>query len=197
MYRLLPILLAALLFAADAVVAQVNFVTITCDSCRHPHQHPEDYVNHAFNQVYGPDAWMSFEQADDFVIVSSRGLRVYVDVDFHFLGIGFEGLRLPFWPKNMLEITLALPNGEIHRAVRSVFQTSLPVPANAYDNADYGLEPESGAADHGDDGIDEYDYDLEIEEIDEPEYDGPVGITGIEDPDENGEFGNIEWCEEC
>ena len=61
MYRLLPILLAALLFAADAVVAQVNFVTITCDSCRHPHQHPEDYVNHAFNQVYGPDAVQDLE----------------------------------------------------------------------------------------------------------------------------------------
>jgi hypothetical protein len=195
MRKLLPILVVLLPFIADPAAAQGNFVTISCDSCRHPHQHPEDYVNHAFNQIYGPEAWMSFEQADDFAIVNSRGLRVYVDVDFQFLSIGIEGLRLPFWPKNLLEITLALPNGEIHRAVRSVFQAPLPVPANAYDNADHGLELEPGAADHGDDGID--DYDFEIEEIEEPEYDGPVGITGIEDPDENGEFGNIEWCEEC
>ena len=133
MRSLLSILLVVLTLTADVAAAQDNAMTIYCGECRHPSRHPDDYANHAFNQVYGPDAWMSFEQADDFYIVNSKGLRVYVDIDFIFLGIGVEGLRLPFWPENMLQITLALPNGNVVKMVRSVFLAPLPVPSDAHD----------------------------------------------------------------
>lgn len=133
MRSFLSILLLTLTLAVDVSMAQDNAMTIYCGECRHPGRHPDDYANHAFNQVYGPNAWMNFEQADDFFIVNSKGLKVYVDIDFIFLGIGFEGLRLPLWPENMLEITLALPNGNVVKMVRSIFQTPLPVPADTYD----------------------------------------------------------------
>lgn len=197
MRKLLPIVVLLLPLATDISKAQDGAVTVYCEDCRHPHQHPDDYVNHAFNQVYGPDAWMDFRQADDFFIVNPYGLSVYVDIDFQFLGIGFEGLRLPFWPTNMVKITLALPNGNIYQAIRSVFQTSLPVPANRYDDPAYGMEQESGSRGDGDEGEDESDYDTDMEEFEEPEFDGYEGVTGIEDPDENGDFTDPEWCEEC
>jgi len=133
MRSLLSTLLLALMLATEIGMAQDNAMTIYCGECRHPGRHPDDYANHAFNQVYGPTAWMTFEQADDFYVVNPRGLKVYVDIDFIFLGFGIEGLRLPFWPKNMLEITLALPNGNVYKTVRSIFLAPLPVPADAYD----------------------------------------------------------------
>ena len=133
MRSFLSILLLVLTLTVDISMAQDNAMTIYCGECRHPSRHPDDFANHAFNQVYGPDAWMTFEQADDFFIVNAKGLKVYVDVDFIFLGIGVEGLRLPFWPENMLQITLALPNGKVVKMVRSVFLTPLPVPADAHD----------------------------------------------------------------
>lgn len=133
MRSFLSILLLVLTLTTDVGMAQDNAMTIYCGECRHPGRHPDDYANHAFNQVYGPNAWMSFEQADDFFIVNSKGLKVYVDIDFIFLGIGIEGLRLPLWPENLLEITLALPNGNVYKTVRSIFLAPLPVPADALD----------------------------------------------------------------
>lgn len=156
MHKWLPILCLLLTFAADIGMAQGDPITVYCGECRHPHQHPDDYVNHAFNQVYGPDAWMNFSQADDFFIVNPEGLRVYVDIDFQFLGVGFEGLRLPFWPTNMLKITLALPNGNIYEAIRSVFQTSLPVPANKYDDVTPATETDSEPSVDGDAAVGHY-----------------------------------------
>jgi hypothetical protein len=153
MRSFLSMLLLILTLAANVGLAQDNAMTIYCGECRHPNRNPDDYANHAFNQVYGPDAWMSFEQADDFFIVNSRGLKVYVDIDFIFLGIGVEGLRLPFWPENMLQITLALPNGNIVEMVRSIFLTPLPVPADAYnrDHSEWNFLPSSnGRARSGD-----------------------------------------------
>ena len=53
-------------FAADMSLAQSNAMDIYCGACRDPVEHPRDYINFAFNQTYGPDAWLSFDQADDF-----------------------------------------------------------------------------------------------------------------------------------
>lgn len=198
MRKLLSIVL--LVCAAGTAFAIYDPMTISCDACRDPHDHPEDYVNHAFNQVYGPDAWMSFDQADDFFIEGPNGQRVYVDVDFVMLGFGVEGLRLPFWPTNLLQFTLALPDGTVVKALRSKFQTPLPVPANAHASPPRTEAPRSDR-DAGDEGGDEGEDEREFEPVDDPyeipEIDGPVGFTGIEDPDEYGDFSEPEWCEEC
>jgi len=196
MRKLLPILLLLLPLAADICVAQTSPLNIVCEDCRDPHRYPDDFVNFAFNQLYGPDAWLSYEQADDFFITNLDNQTVYVDVDFLFLGIGFRGLRLPFWPRNLLHFTLALPNGTLYTARRSVFQTSLPVPSSS-DSEQSDPGGDGGEGDEGDDhDNDNYD-DYDADEWEEPEYDDYEGITRIEDPDEDGLFEEADWCEEC
>ena len=189
MHKLLPILLLLLPLAADICVAQTSPLNIVCADCRDANQYPDDFANFAFNQAYGPDAWLTFEQADDFYITNLDNQTVYVDIDFVFLGFGFEGLELPFWPTNLLQVTLALPNGNIYTVLRSIFLTPLPVPAS--DDGDV-----SGGG-GGSEGEDEDDDNYDDNDGDEPEYDDYEGTTGIEDPDENGDFGDTEWCEEC
>ena len=147
MRKLILFVVLSLPFAADLSLAQANAMDIYCGACRDPVEHPRDYINFAFNQTYGPDAWLSFDQADDFFIVNADNRRVYVDVDFVMLGVGIEGLRLPFWPTNLAQIQIALPNGELYTALRSVFHQSLPVPASP---ASPNNRPRSGSGDgHG------------------------------------------------
>jgi hypothetical protein len=194
MRKLLPILLLLAPLAADVCVAQEGAIVIMCDDCRDPEEYPDDYVNFAFNQLYGPDAWLSYEQADDFFVTNLLNQRVYVDVDFMLLGIGFQGLRLPFWPTYLLQITLALPSGDLYTAVRSVFQTSLPVPSS--DDSGTTDSGDSGGDGDGDDE-DEGGNDADLYEWEEPEFGENEGVTGIEDPDEDGWFSDPDWCQEC
>ena len=188
MRKLLLILLLFSPLAAEICVAQTGTVNIVCEDCRDPHEYPDDFVNFAFNQLYGPDAWLTYEQADDFYITNLDNQTVYVDVDFVFLGIDFEGLRLPVWPTYILQITLALPDGTLYTAFRSIFQTSLPVPSS-----DDSVQSDTGGGDEAEDD----EYDANAEEWEEPEYDDYEGITWIEDPDEDGYFSDADWCEEC
>jgi len=194
MRKLLPVLLLLLPLAADICVAQTNAVNIVCEDCRSPNQYPDDFVNFAFNQIYGPDAWLSFEQADDFFITNLENQKVYVDVDFVLLGIELQGLRLPFWPRYLVQITLALPDGEMYTALRSIFQTSLPVPSS---DGNAQTDPGGGGDDDGEDDEDDDAYDDYDDEWEEPEYDDNVGVSWIEDPDEDGFFEDPDWCEEC
>lgn len=178
------------MFSVDVCVAQANSINILCSECRDPHDYPDDFANFAFNQIYGPEAWLSFDQADDFFVTNLDNQRVYVDVDFVFLGVGVEGFRLPYWPTNILEITLALPNGNLISASRSVFQTSLPVPSSTESNPyeDYAGDDED------EEDVDPDAEDYEWEEIEDDDYEGS---TWIEDPDEDGNFEDADWCEEC
>lgn len=201
MRKLFTLLLCLAPFCGSNALAQSERLVISCDACRHPIAHPEDYVNHAFNQIYGPDSWMTFDQADDFFIRGPEGLRVYVDVDYVFFGIGIEGLRLPFWPTNQLRFTLALPDGEVHESLRVVFLSPLPVPANLHDPTP---EPGDGDSpddrDSGEDDDEGGEWDTIEDDPEEPEWDDGrdyVGFTGIEDPDEYGDFREPDWCEEC
>jgi hypothetical protein len=189
------------LLSIDVCLAQANAINIMCDACRDPEEYPEDYANFAFNQIYGPDAWLSFEQADDFFVTNLENRTVYIDVDFVFDGLNMGGIQLPLWPTYLVQITLALPNGDLHKLVRSVFQTSLPVPASPdieHDDAGNGAWDDGGGGGGGDEGDDDYgDPDAEDYDWDDVEFDGYEGTTSIEDPDENGEFEDPEWCEEC
>ncbi len=194
MHKLLPILLLLLPLAADICVAQTSPLNIVCADCRDANQYPDDFVNFAFNQAYGPDAWLTFEQADDFYITNLDNQTAYVDIDFVFLGFGFQGLQLPYWPVNLLQFTLALPNGNIYTVFRSIFLTGLPVPSS--DDGD--VSGGNGGTEGEDEDEDEDDYDnYGDEEWEEPDYDEYEGETYIEDPDENGDYEETEWCEEC
>ena len=136
MHKLLLVCLFLSPLAANLCVAQDGAIEIMCADCRDPEQYPDDYVNFAFNQIYGPDAWLTWDQADDMFISNLDLQRVYVDADFVFTGIGFKGLELPLWPTNLLQFTLALPSGRLITALRSIFLTSLPVPATTSDDSD-------------------------------------------------------------
>ena len=198
--QLCALLLSFLSF--EVCLSQANAINIVCDECRDPNAYPEDYANFAFNQIYGPDAWLSFEQADDFFVTNLDNQRVYIDVDYVFDGLHFEGFEVPLWPKNLVQIMLALPNGDLLKMYRSVFQTSLPVPASEENEPDNAGD--SASDEHGDSGggggeaDDDYgDPDAEDHDWEGQEGGGYEGTTSIEDPDENGEFEEPDWCEEC
>jgi len=202
MRKLLLIFVLLSPLAAELCVAQTGAVDIICVDCRDPEQYPDDYVNFAFNQVYGPNAWLSWDQADDMFVTNLDHQRVYIDADFVFFGVGIRGFQLPLWPTNLLQFTLALPSGRLFTALRSIFQTSLPVPATITDlPADVDDRSTTGLddGDSGEDGeeSDEGGYDADADEREDLEFDDYEGTTFIEDPDEDGNFEEPEWCEEC
>ena len=174
---------------------------IVCTDCRDPQDHPEDFINFGFNQIIGPNAWMTFGQADNFYVANLELQTVYIDVDFVFTGIGIQGLQLPLWPRYMLQFTIALPDGTVLTVIRSTNLAPLPVPASPPGPPEGGDDTSSSgdAGAGGDDGDEEDgDYaDADDTEWEEPETDDPAGIVDIEDPDENGDFDDTEWCEEC
>ena len=194
MLKLSLLVCLSAVFLVDAAHGQSGAIRVLCEDCRNPIKHPEDYANFAVNQVYGRDAWMDFEQADDFWIYNLDGDRVYVDIDFLMKGINVFGNEWPLWPTNMLKITLALPNGDILEMLRSVFLAPLPVPSTPEPNPD-DSGSSGGGAESGEDGVDEPEPGEE--EPEEPPEIEIYGTTGIEDPDINGDFPDPEWCEEC
>jgi len=197
MYKLLFVCLLLSPIAADLSLAQTGAIEIMCEDCRDPERYPDDYVNFAFNQIYGPDAWLSWDQADDFFVTNLDDQRVYVDVDFVFFGFGLRGFRLPLWPTNTLQFILALPSGQLYTTFRSIFLTSLPVPATVDDVTD-DTDMDNGEDQEEDEHDVEYDDDSDDwDEWDESESDDYSGFTTIEDPDEDGNFDDPEWCEEC
>jgi hypothetical protein len=190
MYKLI-----AALFLISSLLSEISFAQLGatenyCERCRDPYEHPDDYVNYAYDQIYGDDGWMDFDQADDFYISNPDGFVVYVDVDFVMHGLDFLGTSLPLWPTYFLQIAVVLPNGNIYTTQRSVFHRTLPVPTSQ-DPAPAG--PTEGG-DGGDEGVDDPEDDDEEWEPPEIERNGRVEI---EDPDENGEFADTEWCQEC
>ena len=189
------LLLLFSVLCAAAAHAQSGAINVVCEDCRDPLDHPDDWANFAFNQIYGEEAWMDFDQADDFWITNLDGDRVYVDVDYVMKGVNVFGNEVPLWPTNMLQITLVLPSGQVLEVLRSIFMTPLPVPAPSGPDAD----PDSGGTgggESGNDGVDEPEPGEEEDPTDPPEIE-ITGITGIEDPDEDGDFPEPEWCEEC
>lgn len=175
---IMPMILSAAALAGTAF-AQSGAITIVCEDCRNPYEHPNDWANFAFNQIYGDSAWLDFEQADDFWIVNLDGDRVYVDVDYVMTGVNLFGAEIPLWPTNLLQITLALPDGEILEVLRSIFMRPLPVPSPSGPVPD---APESGGGggESGNDGVDE-----------------PEPGEDIVDPGPDDGFPEPEWCQEC
>lgn len=192
MHKLLVALLLISPLLSEISFAQLGATENYCEQCRDPYEHPDDYVNYAYDQIYGDDGWMDFDQADDFYISNPDGFVVYVDVDYVMHGHQLFGLSLPIWPTNLLQITLALPNGTIYTTLRGVFHRTLPVPTSQ-DPA----PSKPGGGDNGDnEGVDDPEDDGDDEEWELPEIER-YGTVEIEDPDENGDFPDADWCEEC
>ena len=175
MRKLIVLLMLLSPLAVTDVSAQANAIEVYCGECRDPLRYPADWANFAFNQLIGDGAWMTWDQADDFFIRNPRGDRVYVDVDLVMGGFNLLGQRLPVWPRNIVKITLALPNGTIVEYLRSIFLHPLPVPSPP------GPEPGPGENDPGDDDDSEDGVD------DEPPRADPE-LPGLDDGD---------WCVEC
>lgn len=187
MHKLIAALFLLSSLLAEPSLAQRGATENYCKRCRDAYEHPNDYVNFAYDQVYGDDGWMDFDEADDFYIANPDGFVVYVDVDYVMHGLKFFGMTLPMWPTNTIQISLALPNGRIYTTQRSVFHRTLPVPTSQ--------DPAPGGANEGgDEGVDDPQGDEEEWEIPEIEREGRVDIL---DPDENGDFSESEWCVEC
>lgn len=190
--NLLPLLAILAATASPTAQSQLNAINLLCEECRDPIRYTDDWANFAFNQVYGDEAWMDFDQADDFFIYNLRGDRVYVDIDYVMEGFNLIGQRLPIWPKNKLLIELALPNGDIVSYVRSIFMHPLPVPAS-----DDSSEDDPGSNGGGGGGeADDDDRPDDDDGLPDPDIEHE-GIVEIVDPDEVGEYPDTEWCEEC
>ena len=193
MRNLFVVLLSISTLWADMGFAQQGATDNYCEYCRDPHEHPDDYVNFAYNQIIGDNGWMDPDLADDFYIYNPDGFVVYVDVDFVMTSGEFLGLKLPLWPTYMLHFTLALPNGTLYVTRRSVFhRNQLPVPTSDAS----GQDDATNAGDGGDNGGDGENETESGEEWDMPEVEN-TGTTNIEDPDEDGNFSDTDWCEEC
>lgn len=190
MYKLIAVLLLVSPLISEISFAQLGATENYCERCRDPYEHPDDYINYAYDQIYGDDSWMDFDQADDFYITNPDGFVVYVDVDFIMQGLEFFGFTVPMWPTNQIQISLALPNGSIYTTRRSVFHQTLPVPTSQ-DPAPGGS---TGGGEDGNEGVD--DPEDEVDEWEPPEIERE-GTVEIVDPDENGDFTDPEWCVEC
>lgn len=193
MRRLHVLLALTFLFVAGDAPAQLNARVIFCDECRDPLRYPDDWANFAFNQVYGDEAWMDFDEADDFYLVNRNKDRVYVDVDYVMKGFNVFGKELPLWPKNKLQIELALPNGRLVTYIRSIFMHPLPVPSSSSGDGRFNNE---SSGDGGGNAGEADDDDARGDDYEHPEVERN-GVVDIVDPDEDGEFPDADWCEEC
>jgi len=98
--------------------AQQSGMDIRCEACRNPTRFPRDYRNFAYNQVFGPNGWMTYEQGDFFTITNPHGHSVSVDMnlDLLIIGIPLTELGLPFdlgYPVGLqVQIILIFENGD-------------------------------------------------------------------------------------
>jgi uncharacterized membrane protein YgcG len=86
-----------------------------CEACRNAENFPRDYRNFAYNQLFAPDGWMTYEQGDFFQIVNPRGQSVFVDVnmdlDVFTLDVGIP-IPLPYPIAVQVQIILIYENGD-------------------------------------------------------------------------------------
>ena len=209
------LLLGTLTVPANALVHTDpfgNFATLTstlanappffCEDCRDLAEFPEDARNFAYNQVRGPDSWMTFEQADRFRVADAFGNVVGIDVNLKYevFEIAFRSLEIDYANKLIMQIRVIYRNGDI---VTYTFDTEdigpndrLPVGVTNTRDCVCVYEPGTGGGpgDGGseDDPPDHGDYEDEPPEV----PGGPGGIVTIEDPPYEDPFED-EYCEEC
>lgn len=100
---------------APIASAQDDYMEITCDACRDPYDRPRDYRNFAYNLVFGPDGYLTYDQADFFRIKNSAEELVSVDINMDLevftLDFGIP-IPLPFPIAIEIQIILIFENGD-------------------------------------------------------------------------------------
>jgi len=74
--------------------AQGGHLTVVCNECRDTRNNPRDYRNFAYNQVFAPDAEMSYDEGDFFLVVNPDGQSVFVDMNMD-IGLILVDVGLP------------------------------------------------------------------------------------------------------
>ena len=111
------IAVALILIGACAVPAeaQKTYPERQCDQCRDPDQFPRDYRNFAYNQLFAPDATMTYSEGDFFEVVNPQGQSVFVDVNMDLevftLDMGIP-IPLPYPIAIQVQIILIYENGD-------------------------------------------------------------------------------------
>jgi len=82
--------------------AQGGHPSVVCSDCRDARDHPRDFRNFAYNQVFAPDGDMTYDEGDFFEVSNPEGQSVFVDLNME---IGFVVLDLG------LSIPLPIPIG--------------------------------------------------------------------------------------
>jgi len=95
--------------------AQGRYLTVVCADCRDTRRHPRDYRNFAYNQVFAPDAGMSYDEGDFFRIVNPAGQSVFVDMNMDIglilVDVGLP-VPLPIPTVIRIQIVLIYENGD-------------------------------------------------------------------------------------
>ena len=73
--------LLLLLLLGIGVNAQADLLEVKCLQCRDPHLHPTDYGNFAFNQVFGPDSWVTGDERSRMKISNLDDRWAVVELD--------------------------------------------------------------------------------------------------------------------
>jgi hypothetical protein len=104
---------ACLLLCLTTNIAwSADLTEVRCGQCRDVYEHPQDYGNFAYNQVFGSNPTLSFAQGDIMKVVSPSGQWAVVDLNFvsNQTGLSFSIYFLYY--------SLAVPNGRIQMVVQ-------------------------------------------------------------------------------
>lgn len=156
--RLSSYILAALfvLLLSTDVKAQDHPHTpnIYCAACRSLADFPQDARNFAYNQVWGPDSWMTVDDADRFQITDPSGLTVTIDMNAEYSYIvpdlDFGDLDPLLVESLIIQIRVIYENGEIvdYQFTNDDMSGTLPV-GNANEP---GYQSDGGASGGGSGG---------------------------------------------
>lgn len=86
--------------------------SVACDLCRDVYQFPDDYANHAYNQVFGEDPVLSFIEGDTMLVVATNGQWAIVDLNYILEPTGWSLSIL------ILSHAISIPNGRIEMIVQ-------------------------------------------------------------------------------
>lgn len=103
------LLLVALVICNTALAAPTSVV---CELCRDVYAHPEDFANHAYNQVFGDNPTLSFSEGDILKVVAPNGQWAIVDLNYI---LQPTGLSLNII---VLSYSVSLPDGKIEMVVQ-------------------------------------------------------------------------------
>ena len=103
------LIIAAIFLSGPAWAAPIE---IECALCRDVYEHPADYANHAYNQVFGENPTLSFAEGDLVRVRAPNGHWAMVDLNYLLANTGVS-LNLIF-----LTYSISLPTGKIEMVVQ-------------------------------------------------------------------------------